>query len=115
MYSFIFRGKGNPNYKHGKDKAKYPKEFIRVRESILNRDKWTCQLCGDIFAKKKRERHEKKFITVHHIDYNKFNNVSTNLIALCSYCNSSANNSRESWIKIFRDKIDNMKEVNYAI
>lgn len=58
---------------HNKDR------FDGVREIILKRDNYKCQICGDNNLKK---------LAIHHIDGNNFekeftNNVTDNLITLC--------------------------------
>jgi 5-methylcytosine-specific restriction endonuclease McrA len=55
----------------------YPRTFYRNRKIVLERDKHRCQCCGD--GKIIR-------IHIHHIDCNKSNNSTSNLIALCIQC-----------------------------
>ena len=91
------------NWRGGVTFEEYPKEFFTIRNDIFERDNYTCQLCGDKFIKGKHNN--KKCIGVHHIDYNKKNNKSDNLIALCNFCNSSVNFKRNEWISFFQNKI----------
>lgn len=53
----------------------YPRTFYRNRAIVLERDGYKCQCCGD------KERN-----AVHHIDCNKKNNSTSNLITLCNQC-----------------------------
>jgi hypothetical protein len=64
-----------------------------LRISIRERDKYTCQLCG----KKQGDR----AFDVHHIDYNKLNCNSDNLITLCNKCHRKTNFNRKYWIIFF--------------
>ena len=47
-----------------------------------------------------------KFITAHHIDYDKMNCEENNLISLCNYCNIHANLNREDWEQKFNKKME---------
>ena len=59
----------------------YPKEFDNeLRERIRQRDKDTCQLCGELQTSRN--------LDVHHINKDKYNNDFSNLITLCSRCHS---------------------------
>jgi hypothetical protein len=71
----------------------YPSEFHEIRLKILKRDNYTCQICN------------KKGNQVHHIDYNKQNNKSSNLITLCKKCNIQANYNKIKWIKLLKKLI----------
>jgi len=69
------------------------KEF---KDSIKKRDNYECQnkyCCG-----------KSKRLVVHHIDYNKKNCSTDNLITLCNSCNSRANANR-GWHKEYYGKI----------
>ena len=69
----------------------YPKEFNpSLRHQIRKRDNFTCQNCGI---------HQDNTTTlhIHHIDYNKFNNDSMNLIALCVTCHGQTNWTIDTW------------------
>lgn len=78
-------GKSNPNWKGGLGRIPYTFDFYRIRLQILKRDNYICQHCG------KRGTH------VHHIDYDKQNNLPINLITTCNRCNSCANGNRDYW------------------
>ena len=79
-------------YKNGKGYEKYPIEFTKkLKYKILKRDNFTCQKCNQYGTILKNK------LTIHHIDYNKFNCNENNLITLCFKCNVRANFNREYW------------------
>jgi hypothetical protein len=63
-----------------------------LKQAIRQRDKYTCQICG------------KEGIIVHHIDYNKKNCISDNLITLCNSCHTATNTNRPKWINYFKKR-----------
>jgi len=67
------------------------RKFQSVRRRILKHDEYICQLCGG------------RGNTVHHIDYNRTNNVLLNLITLCGRCNTKVNKNRDFWKNYFSD------------
>ena len=84
-------GDRNPAWNGGSSFDPYPPEFnTSLKETILARDNYTCQLCG---AKPddRRELHP------HHRDYDKVNCQPENLITLCHSCHSKTNHHREEW------------------
>ena len=66
-----------------------------LKEQVRFRDKYTCRMCGC------SQLENGKQLDVHHIDYNKKNNVLDNLIALCHSCHSKTNINREHWMKFY--------------
>lgn len=70
----------NPSWKGGVADWDYSADWKSLARTIRDRDKWTCQLCGDCRAKWGKNLH------VHHIDGNKLNNDPLNLISLCATC-----------------------------
>lgn len=84
----------NPNWSGGVSRLPYPWNFRSISKSILSRDGCTCQnpLC---------DRKDKR-MTAHHINYNKQDCDSGNLITLCSSCNSSANSDRAAWQAFYK-------------
>src|SRR3972149_2380920 len=77
----IAKGKNNPNWQNGKSFEIYPQEFNKdLKQSILERDNYTCQ-CPDC-------EHRSERLDIHHIDFNKKNNNSENLITLCHVCHA---------------------------
>jgi hypothetical protein len=88
-------GTGIPSY----NRSKYSYAFYRIKKQIRMRDHRRCQSC-DITG-----------YDVHHIDYNKNNNIVNNLITLCHKCNIKANSNRDYWYAYF---IYIMQDLNYA-
>ena len=76
----------NPNWKGGISFEPYSIDWTEtLKRAIRERDKYICQLCkgyGNV---------------VHHIDYNKKNCNTNNLICLCVRCNSKVNFNRRYW------------------
>ncbi len=84
-------------------RIRYPVAFnTHLRRYIRNRDNRTCQMC------QKTEKETGKRLDVHHIDLNKINNNSSNLISLCSTCHAHIHNRINSWQEHFR----NIAELN---
>lgn len=65
-----------------------------LRKNIRKRDKHTCLSCNKI--------QENRIYCVHHIDYNKKNCNSDNLITLCGGCHSKTNKNRDYWTNYFK-------------
>lgn len=101
-------GKKSPHYIDGRSLLKYPSEFNdKLRLEIRTRDNFECQNCHMT-----EEEHIiviGKVLSPHHIDYDKFNNLKTNLITLCSWCNSRANKNRKFWQEYYTKKINQYK------
>ncbi len=75
----------------------YPPSFNNIlKNSIRKRDWYTCVIC--LMKQKNKKFH------VHHIDYNKQNCDSTNLITLCHNCHAKTNWNREYWTDYFNNK-----------
>lgn len=77
-------------------RVRYPVAFnTHLRKHIRNRDNRTCQMC------QKTEKENGKRLDVHHIDYNKLNNDTSNLISLCPVCHSRIHNRVNLWQEYF--------------
>jgi hypothetical protein len=63
-----------------------------LKKAIRERDCYICQVCSEYGN------------TVHHIDYNKKNGNSNNLITLCVSCHIKTNKNREYWKNYFTTK-----------
>lgn len=97
-------GENNPNWQGGKSFEPYGMEFNNeLKDKIRKRDSYRCQECfrhqDELFDKVGR----KYSLLVHHIDYNKKNNNSNNLISLCRSCHAQTNYKREDWVKYFQN------------
>ena len=85
----------NPNWQGGKSFEPYSVDWTKtLKRAIKERDRFTCQVCG-----------EQEDLMVHHIDYNKKNCNSNNLITLCRSCHSKTNYNRDYWTNYFKLKI----------
>jgi len=62
-----------------------------LKRAIRKRDKYICQICN-----------QEPAICVHHIDYDKKNCNSNNLITLCNSCHTKTNHKRDYWTKYFK-------------
>jgi len=94
-------GPKNPAWKGGVSTKPYPFEFNGgLKEEIRKRDGRKCQLCGA------PEANFSRALDVHHVDYDKENCDSSNLISLCRSCNGKANQNREFWTEYFRALLD---------
>ncbi len=100
LFSEQRKGSKNPSWKGGKSKEGYSWNFRKISKEIRERDNYQCKLCKRYI----KTQTKKEFLTAHHIDYNKLNNSYSNLITLCSKCNSIVNFSREEW-EIYFNKI----------
>ena len=81
-------GSNNPSWIDGTAAAVYGSDWTEeLKESIRERDGRICHKCG-----KSREK-EGKRLTIHHIDGDKHNQDSDNLITLCSSCHRGLHNT----------------------
>ena len=94
-------GSGNPFWKGGISCEPYCDVWLDkdFKQSIKERDGYSC-LNPDCWRTSKR-------LSIHHIDYNKKNCDPSNLITLCTSCNSRANKNRKwhkSWYQAILNK-----------
>lgn len=88
------KGEKGPAWQGGISVEPYTVDWTKtLRRSIRERDRYTCQICG--------EQQENRAFDVHHIDYNKKNSNPNNLITLCLICHRKTNHNRKYWIKFF--------------
>lgn len=86
-------GEKSTSWKGGLSFEPYSPDWTDIlKETIRQRDNYTCQLCG------------KTGYPVHHIDYNKKNCNPENLVTLCKNCHTKTNWNRAKWIKFFKGK-----------
>ena len=94
-------GINHPNWQGGKSKELYGFDWTNLlRHSIRTRDCFVCQIC------------KKNGWIVHHIDYNKKNCNSGNLITLCNFCHAKTNGNREYWERYFINLINPQTGLN---
>lgn len=89
------------HWKGGKSFEPYSPAFrSSLKEAIRKRDGYTCQLCG------RTQEKNGSLLAIHHIDYDKRNCSSTNLLSLCRSCHSKTNYNREGWTAFFTARMD---------
>lgn len=86
-------GEGNANWHGGLSRLPYPWNFRFISRAIIARDGFACSNPGCAGTDPR--------LTAHHIDYDKTNCDHTNLITLCSACNSKANFDRQKWTEFY--------------
>lgn len=89
----IAAGENNANWNGGVSRLPYPFNFRDISKSIIERDGGTCRN-PDCSGSDLR-------MTTHHINYDKQDCRGSNLIALCSSCNSKANFGRQQWQQFY--------------
>ena len=100
-HSRRMRGSGNSHYKTG---TSYATWFRSMRPVILERDRYTCAVCGNT---------EK--LIVHHVNHVPMQNEAHNLITLCATCHAVHHKSKISpfpWLKelaLWRPMTDEQK------
>lgn len=91
------KGKKNGSWIDGRSNLPYAFNFNKeLKELIKKRDEYMCQFpdCGTDID-----------LTVHHVDYDKFNGNPINLITLCRGHNSKVNGNREHWTEYFKEQM----------
>ena len=89
-------GENHPNWKGGKSFEPYSKDFTeKLKEQIRKRDNYICQKCGKSQLEELKQL--KQRLAIHHIDYDKKNCNSNNLITMCCSCNVLVNINRQYW------------------
>jgi len=87
-------GERNSNWRGGVSFEPYPTGWtMRLRDTIRERDNYTCVLCGKPQGKR---RH-----SVHHINYTKADLCEDNLITLCRPCHRKTSHDRKYWENLF--------------
>ena len=89
--SLIAGGNGIPG-----DCGDYGSDWTnKLKDKIRKRDSYKCCLCG--LTNKEHLKIYSLSLSVHHIDYNKRNNIFVNLISLCNQCHARTNFNRQYW------------------
>ena len=97
--SILLSGSNNPAWLGGLSLEPYGQEFNNgLKDQIRKRDNFECQLC-DIEQSKLNYK-----LIVHHIDYDKRNNLPSNLTSLCRQCHMKTNFNRGIWKDYFQVK-----------
>ena len=90
--SQAWKSSQNPMWTGGQYRVPYPRQFnSALKTEVRERDENKCVLCGS-----------RKELRVHHIDYDKQNSDSFNLITLCNHCHLHTNFDRDSWKEGFQ-------------
>lgn len=90
-------GKDNPSWRGGISYEPYSVDWTKtLKRSIRERDKYICKNCG--------EQQTEITLAVHHIDYDKKNCNTDNLITLCRRCHAKTNSNRNFWKDYFYNK-----------
>lgn len=88
-------GRNHWNWQGGKTYESYTVDWTKtLKRSIRERDNYICQVCS--------KQQEDETFDVHHIDYDKKNSSSNNLITLCASCHTKTNGNRRQWTKYFK-------------
>lgn|SRR3990167_2303241 len=96
--AFAQTGNKNHAWLGGKSFEPYTTDWTNtLRRSIRERDFYTCQVC--------KEPQGDTALSIHHIDYDKQNNDTKNLISLCTSCHIKTNTNRETWKQFFNQKL----------
>jgi 5-methylcytosine-specific restriction endonuclease McrA len=96
------RRENHPNWQGGIANGEYGPEFNKLLKlEIKESYNFTCQLCNITNTD----------LDIHHIDYDKNNNISANLIPLCKTCHGKTNYNRNRW-KGLLTEIKNRSNIN---
>jgi len=99
-------GAKHHNWQGGKSFEPYGLEFNdELREQIRTRDNHQCQECFKFQRDLRTKKGKEYLLMIHHIDYNKRNNNSDNLITLCRICHAKTNYRRKDWEEYFKVRL----------
>lgn len=89
-------GANSPSWQGGKSFEPYPVSWTsELRERIRERDHNCCRACG------KPDDENGQRLCIHHVDYDKSNLSSSNLVAVCKSCHGKTNSNRVEWQAYF--------------
>lgn len=93
-------GSNHWNWQGGKSSEIYDDFFNNTIHKFFIKQSFnfTCILCGDMNIN----------LCIHHIDYNKKNSNTFNLVPLCRSCHAITNYNREFWIEYFQSIIKSL-------
>lgn len=102
-------GENNGNWNGGTSFEPYCNKFnSKFKESVCERDDFTCQLCG----------YEQKLggqkLDVHHIHYDR-GNCYPDVVALCRSCHAKINGDRDYWEQYFSDQLIERGLLNWSM
>jgi hypothetical protein len=93
-------GCNNPQWRGGLSGTQYGNGFTKsLKAQIRQRDRFTCQEC------QQTETQLGYPLSVHHIDYDKNNHHTDNLISLCRSCHSQTGFNRNDWTNYYVKKV----------
>ena len=76
----------------------------RKKKEVKRRDGWKCIVCGIPESEHLDVVYQK--LSTHHVDCDRVNHDTTNLVALCNLCHKSAHSEeKEGWMDYFREYI----------
>ena len=105
-----YKGSLASNWKGGLSFLEYPQEFSdELKEEIRLRDGFRCQECFRHQGELRTSTNKPYKLNIHHIDYNKKNCESSNLISLCRSCHLQTNFKRTDWEKYFKNRYEKSK------
>jgi hypothetical protein len=89
-----YGGENNPQWKGGLSLEPYGVDFnYQFKQLVRERENFCCLLC--------KYKTKKPALDVHHIDYNKRNNIEINCVGICHSCHTLTGNNRQMWTSIF--------------
>lgn len=95
----LLKASTKSNIKRSRNKRKYSKKYLAIRNYVIARDLWTCQLCDKSGLK----------LQVHHIALWSQNITlrqnKRNLISLCKTCHNSIRNKEQQYAATFKRKV----------
>ena len=99
-------------WKGGISKELYGMEFNnQLKEQIRKRDNYRCQECFRLQSELRTKSNRTYKLHIHHIDYDKKNNIDSNLISLCRPCHSQTNYDRNDWTNYYQNKVECKNEI----
>ena len=100
-------GKLSHTWRGGLSFEPYGIEFNKqLKKQIRTRDNYRCQQCFREESELRTKSNKPYTLHIHHINFDKKDNRSTNLISLCGNCHSQTIFNRENWTEYFQDKMN---------